>query len=135
MTKKILLTKKQIEVLELRNNCFSLVEIAKKLGTTRQNISVIEKAAMRNIKKAEDTLKFLKLIKAPIWFTVDKDSNLNDVVGEVYRKADKSKIQIPYDGTTLTLKIRSVAGDKLKARRVLRKFDVGVTEDGEVIIM
>ena len=47
-----MLTKKQIEILKLRSNGYSQADIAKKLGTSRANISAIEKSAWENVKRA-----------------------------------------------------------------------------------
>jgi len=64
------LTDRQMHVLRLRNDGHSQEEIALKFGTTKQNISAIEKMARKNIERAENTIKFIKTLEAPVWFDV-----------------------------------------------------------------
>ncbi|MEM2286080.1 MAG: Tfx family DNA-binding protein, partial [Ignisphaera sp.] len=55
-----LLTEKQYEVLKLRAEGKTQKEVAEIMGTTRENLSVIEKNALRKIRLAEETLKVYK---------------------------------------------------------------------------
>jgi len=52
-----LLTEEQLLVLGLRLEGMKQDEIARKLGTSRQNVSLIERRARDNIAKAASTLK------------------------------------------------------------------------------
>jgi len=79
-TDETILTRRQMEVLKLRNVGYTQAEIGKKIGKTKQNISTIEKMACRNVKKAENTIKFVKLLETPIWFRVEGNINLDEVV-------------------------------------------------------
>ena len=51
-TDETILTRRQMDVLKLRNEGYSQDEITKRRGTTEQNISTIEKMAWRNVKRA-----------------------------------------------------------------------------------
>jgi Tfx family DNA-binding protein len=52
-----LLTDEQLNILGYRFDGLKQEEIARRLGTTRQNVSLIERRARGNIMKAEATLK------------------------------------------------------------------------------
>jgi Tfx family DNA-binding protein len=130
-----ILTERQKEVLKLRNEGYSQKEIAKKFGQTKQNISAIERVARANVKKAENTIKFVKLIKAWVWFSVEENTDLDEVIGKIYSEADKAKIHIAYDGLTLATKIREEVMDKMRHRRIIRKFEVGITKEGKIILL
>jgi hypothetical protein len=129
------LTKRQMEVLKLRNEGHSQEEIAQRFGQTKQNISAIERMARANVKKAENTLKFVKLFKAPVWFTVAENTDLDAAVRRIFAEADKAGIHVAYDRLTLTMKIREEARDKIRHRLVLKGFEVGITKEGEIIIL
>jgi Tfx family DNA-binding protein len=130
-----ILTERQKEVLKLRNEGYSQEEIAKKFGQTKQNISAIERGARANVKKAENTIEFIKLLKAWVWFSVEENADLDEVIGKIYSEADKAKIHIAYDGLTLATKIREELMDKMRHRRIIRKFEVGITKEGEIILL
>ncbi|HUL62760.1 MAG TPA: Tfx family DNA-binding protein, partial [Methanocella sp.] len=77
--KDSLLTARQIEVLKLKRKGMSQAAIARMMKTTRGNISTIESTAMKNIEKAQKTLKFYHAIEAPIWMTVPAGTDLYDI--------------------------------------------------------
>jgi len=134
-TDETTLTERQMEVLRLRNEGYSQAEIAKKFGKTKQNISTIEKMAWSNVKKAENTLKFVKLLEAPIWFSVAENADLDDVVGRIFSEADKAKIHMTYDSLSLAMNIREEARDKIKHRLILKGFEIGINKAGEMILV
>jgi len=129
------LTERQMEVLKLRNEGYSQAEIAQKFGKTKQNISTIEKMAWANVKKAGNTLKFVKLLKAPIWFSVEENTDLDEIVGRIFSEADKAKIHMTYDSISLAMKIREELMDKIKHRLILKGFEIGINKDGEMILV
>ncbi len=129
------LTWRQMEVLKLRNEGYSQAEIAKKFGKTKQNISTIEKMAWANVKKAGNTIKFVKLLKAQIWFNVEENTDLDAIVGRIFSEADKAKIHMTYDSLSLAMKIREEARDKIKHRLILKGFEIGINKEGEMILI
>jgi len=134
-TDETILTERQMEVLKLRNEGYSQAEIAKKFEKTKQNISTIEKMAWANVKKAENTLKFVKLLEAPIWFSVAENTDLDEIVGRIFSEADKAKIHMTYDSLSLAMKIREEARDKIKHRLILKGFEIGINKEGEMILV
>lgn len=134
-TDETILTRRQMEVLKLRNEGYTQAEIAKKMGKTKQNISTIEKMAWINVKKAENTIKFVKLLEAPIWFSVEGSINLDEVVRKIYSEADSTRIHMAYDSLSLATKIREELMDKIKHRLVIRGFEIGITKEGEIILI
>lgn len=129
-----MLTKKQIEILKLRSKGHSQSDIAKKLGTSRANVSAIEKSAWGNVKKAENALKIIDSIKAELHLTINKNTDLYDVVGIIYKKSNEKNIRIPYNGPMLTNIIADKAGDQIRGRRIINELEIYVTEKGEIII-
>ncbi len=134
-TNETILTLKQMDILKLRNEGYSHEEIAKRSGTTKQNIHSIEKMALRNMKRAENTMKFMKLLKAPIWFSVDENTDLETVVRRIYSEANGANIHIVYDALSLSTKIREEAMNKIKHRLIVRGFEVGITKEGDVLLI
>ncbi|MFQ6135892.1 MAG: Tfx family DNA-binding protein [Candidatus Hydrothermarchaeales archaeon] len=132
--KDTILTERQMEILKLRRRGYSQTEIAKKLGTSRANISATEKTALKNIEKAKNTLEVVKMIEAPIWLTFGPEEDLDDVVGRIYSEAGKRNIWIAHDGPSLSNLIHDKAGKKIKGRRILSKLEITITEEGDVIV-
>ncbi len=70
--------------------------------------------AWRNVKRAENTIKFVKPLTAPIWFSVDENIDLDAVVKRIYVEADRAEIRIAYDGLSLATEIREELMDKIR---------------------
>ena len=130
------LTERQMLVLRLRNDGRSQEEIASSLGTTKQNISAIEKMARKNIEQAENTIKFIKTLDAPVWFEVAVGTRLGDLVGMIYERADSEtmKVHVRYDGVALASRIRDLAEKQVRHRVVVIGFEVGITGNGDVLV-
>ena len=130
------LTERQMLVLRLRNDGRSQEEIASGLGTTKQNISAIEKMARKNIARAENTIKFIKTLDAPVWFEVAVGTRLGDLVGMIYKRADSENmgVHVRYDGVALASRIRDLAEKQIRHRVVVIGFDIGITGNGDVLV-
>jgi Tfx family DNA-binding protein len=130
------LTERQMLVLRLRNDGRSQEEIASGLGTTKQNISAIEKMARKNIERSENTIKFVKTLDAPVWFEVAVGTRLGDLVGMIYKKADSENmgVHVRYDGVALASRIRDLAEKQIRHRVVVIGFDIGITGNGDVLV-
>jgi len=130
------LTERQMLVLRLRNDGRSQEEIASGLGTTKQNISAIEKMARKNIERAENTIKFIKTLDAPVWFEVAVGTRLGDLVGAIYKRADSENmgVHVRYDGVALASRIRDLAEKQIRHRVVVIGFDIGITGNGDVLV-
>ncbi|KAF5416133.1 MAG: DNA-binding protein Tfx [Candidatus Methanogaster sp.] len=130
------LTERQMLVLRLRNDGRSQEEIASGLGTTKQNISAIEKMARKNIEQAENTIKFMKTLDAPVWFEVAVGTRLGDLVGMIYERADSENmgVHVRYDGVALASRIRDLAEKQIRHRVVVIGFDIGITGSGDVLV-
>ncbi|MEA3324321.1 MAG: Tfx family DNA-binding protein [Euryarchaeota archaeon] len=130
------LTERQMLVLRLRNDGRSQEEIASGLGTTKQNISAIEKMARKNIEQAKNTIKFIKTLDAPVWFEVAVGTRLGDLVGMVYERADSENlcVHVRYDGVALASRIRDLAEKQIRHRVVVIGFEVGITGNGDVLV-
>ena len=136
MTGDTSLTKRQMEVMRLRHEGYSQEEIASGLGTTKQNISAIEKMARKNVERAENTIKFIKTLEAPVWFEVAEGTRLDDLVGAIYTRADSDDVNahVRYDGVALASRVRELAGYRIRHRIVVIGFEIGITRCGDVLL-
>lgn len=134
MSKDTHLTDKQIRVLKFRARGSSQVEIARRFGTSRANISATEKKALKNIQRARNTLKLVKMLEAPIWVSVKPDEDLSDIVKTVYKKADSKGIHISQNFPALANLIQEEAKEKIKGRLVLQELEIAITKEGEVLV-
>ncbi|HOO53983.1 MAG TPA: Tfx family DNA-binding protein [Methanothrix sp.] len=129
-----LLTDKQVEVLKLRRKGMSQQEVAELLGTTRSNVSILEKRALQNVARARGTLKEWMMIQAPVSLTIPAGTDLFNVPSLLFLEADKSEIKLDVSSVDIVVQIKSKVPEALKKRVILRDLEVAVTEGGQVLV-
>jgi HTH-type transcriptional regulator, fmd operon transcriptional regulator len=128
------LTGRQIEVLKLKRKGLSQADIARKLKTTRGNISTIETTAQKNIAKAEKTLKLYRALNAPVWITVPSGTDLYEIPQLIFKEADRRKIKISIDSATVIVRLKASAPDRIEHRVTSGDINISVDENGNVTI-
>lgn len=126
------LTRRQAQVLALRERGISQADIAEHLGTSRANVSSIEGSARDNLKKARETVAFAEALRAPVRVRIPEGTDLYDVPKEVYDACDEQGVKVTQSAPDLMKIISDAAGGAVDGRRVVTDIVVGVTSDGIV---
>lgn len=96
MGNRSFLTEQQIRILRLRAKGLKQSEIAEMLGTSRANISILERRALDKIEKARNTILIWEQINSKISVDVRKGEDIFNVPERLFRKADELKVKVPY---------------------------------------
>lgn len=131
-TESTILTRRQMEVLVLRERGFKQATIAERLGTTRANVSGIEASARENVTKARKTVQFTELLSAPVRVEISSNSDLYNVPYRVFDACDDAGVKVNEDAPGLIRRISDAVGDAIEGREVREQFVVTVTADGDV---
>ncbi|MEM1994747.1 MAG: Tfx family DNA-binding protein [Nitrososphaerales archaeon] len=135
VVKKIgLLTERQIEVLKLRAQGLTQEEVAKKLQTSRENVTILEKRAYQNIKLARETLAALKTFGISTSVVIKPGTHLVDIPRLILDKADEANIKVRANFTRIFDEIRFKASDKVKRSRVIRQIIVKILPNGDFTV-
>lgn len=133
-SEKNLLTRRQAEVLVLRQKGLRQLDIANLLGTSRANISNIERSAQENIEKATEAIDFSTVLTAPMRVTIPADTDLYRVPKMVYDAADDAGIEVNYTEPNLLAIISDRASAVVKRRTIKNKIVVSITEEGTISV-
>lgn len=128
------LTDRQAEVLRLRKKGLSQQEVAEILGTTRSNVSILEKRALQNVSRARATLRDWTMIQAPVSLEIPAGTDLFEVPALVFSEADRSGIKLGIGSIDVVVQIKSKAPEALKKRVIVRDIVVAVTEEGLLLV-
>jgi Tfx family DNA-binding protein len=126
------LTRRQAEVLALREQGVAQADIAESLGTSRANVSSVEASARDNVAKARETVAFAEALSAPVQLTVQAGTDLYDVPNMVYSACDDAGVKVNRTAPELMKLVGDDAGDAVHGREVRRDITVSVTSDGTV---
>jgi Tfx family DNA-binding protein len=128
------LTERQIEVLQMRLAGLSQQEIAEKMGTTRSNISILEKRAHQNISRAERTLQQWMALRAPIFLLARAGTDVFELPKEIFAVADKKHMRLPITSLDIVVQLRRKAPRLFRKRALEKDARIFVTEQGEVLV-
>jgi Tfx family DNA-binding protein len=126
------LTRRQAEVLLLREQNVRQATIADYIGTSRANVSSIEASARTNVEKARETIAFVETLSAPVSIDVEVGTDLYDVPKLVYDACDEAGVKVSYTAPDLMKRVSDAAGDAVQGREVRESILVGVTSNGDV---
>jgi Tfx family DNA-binding protein len=130
-----LLTERQYEVLKLRLEGRTQEEVAKILGTTRENISIIEKRAWRKYKLAEYTIKVIKNLMAATEVHIPADTHLINIPSMVVEAANKAGVKLKANFTLIYDEIRFKARACVEGTKVVRPIKIVIFKDGSFEVL
>jgi Tfx family DNA-binding protein len=126
-----LLTEEQLKVLGFRLDGLTQEEIARRLGTTRQNVSLIERRARGNIEKAEMTLRAYRRLQTAATVELKPSTHLVDVPRMLVDAADDAGVKISIDFALVYKELRDEARDSISGTRVMKSILLHVLRDGK----
>ncbi len=128
------LTRRQAEVLALREHGVPQAEIADRLGTSRANVAGIEASARENVEKARETLAFIEAVQAPVRVEIPAGTEVFDVPDQVYAEADAADIKVTHSATQLVQVLSQSVSGAMDGRELTRPIIVSVGTDGSLQI-
>ena len=93
---KSFLTEQQIKILRLRAKGLKQSEIAELLGTSRANVSILERRALEKIEKARNTLLIWEQINSKVSVEVKRGDDIFEIPDRLFSKADRLGVKVPY---------------------------------------
>lgn len=128
------LTEAQLRVLKLRMKGLTQTEIARRLNTSRANVSILESRGKENIARAERTLKLSEKLKAPVVIVVKQGDDILQVPKKVFQAADVAKIKVKLGTADIIARIKDEAEDKIHGRSATKSFNVALLAEGDIVI-
>lgn len=128
------LTRRQAEVLALREREVSQADIADRLGTSRANVAGIEASARENVRKARGTVELVDSLRAPVRLTVEPGTDVYEIPDRIYRAADEADVKVTLSAVGVIETLTESAREALDSRQLVRPVQVTVSADGEVRI-
>jgi len=127
-----ILTRRQAEVLALRERGLTQSAIAEQFGTSRANVASIESSARENVRKARETVAVAETLRAPVQVDIDAGTDLYDVPPAVFAACDTADVKVPQTAPELLSTVSEAAGDAVVGREVRMDVLVSVGADGAV---
>ena len=127
-----LLTEEQLKVLSYRLDGVKQEGIARILGTTRQNVSLIERRARKNLEKAEATLRAYRRLLTAATVELKSGTHLVDVPRMLVDAADETGVKITIDFALVYKELRDEARDSISGTRIVKPIQLHILKDGKI---
>ena len=127
-----ILTERQVEILQLREQGYTQQEVAEKIGTTDSNVSAVERAATKNVEKAKRTLELVETLSASVTVEVPAGTNFGDMIEMVYSHGDTFGIKVEYCRPELYSRLYEPLKEYSGGNKIRRDVEIGLTHDGDV---
>src|SRR5579875_635223 len=131
-----LFTKRQFAVLKLRvGGGLSQLETAKKLGTSRSNVSMIESRAREKLEKARETLKAFESIVSRHFVKVDKGMRLHDIPAKVLQEGGKYGIHLRSNIIDIIRMVKQADPRSARTGTTTRELEFVFTQSGVLSLL
>jgi Tfx family DNA-binding protein len=128
------LTRRQAEVLALRERDFTQAEIAEHLGTSRANVAGIEASARENVKNARATVELVDALRAPVQLTIEPGTDVYEIPDRIYQAADAADLKVSLSAVDVIERLTESARAALDRRELAAPVRVTVSAGGEIRI-
>lgn len=122
-------------MLRMRQAGLTQEDIARRIKTTRANVSLIEKRARENIDRSRETLKEWESIVSPVRVIVKKGNDVMKVPEVVFAEADKANIHVKTNSLDLLTRIKKEKGNIISNRVLTENLEIDIADNGEVTII
>lgn len=129
------LTRRQAEVLVLREHGLQQQAIADRLGCSRANVASIERSARSNVAKARATVEFAELLASPVRVDLPAGLDLYDVPDRIYAACDEHDIKVRHGAPELIRCVSDGAPTSITDGAIVEPVAVLVGPDGTVDIL
>ncbi len=116
------LTERQMQILRLRKDGMKQGEIASRLGTTRQNIAILESRAVKKIEEAAMTLQMLEVQGTVCVTGIPAGIHILDAARAIIDEADRNGIRLKGNMVDLVSWLKS----NMEGNIISGKIDTGV---------
>ncbi|MBX8630897.1 MAG: Tfx family DNA-binding protein [Thermoplasmata archaeon YP2-bin.285] len=127
-----ILTERQIEILMMRKEGCTQKEIADRLDISRQDVSILERRALRNLSAAADAISAAARAGVACTFKLSSGTHILDAAKKVIEEADRMQIRLKSSAIGVTSMIRAAASNAIAGGVLQKEIAVTILPDGRV---
>ncbi len=127
------LTERQMQILRLRKDGMKQGEIASRLGTTRQNIAILEGRAVKKIEEAAMTLQMLETQGTVCVTGIPAGTHILDAARMIIDEADRNGIRLKGNMVDLVSWLKSNMEGNIISGKISTGVRVMILSDGRYL--
>ena len=132
--RELILTARQLRVLQLRGEGLTQSQVARRLHTSRENISIIEHRAHQNVRAAKATLAAIEQLSESSELIIPSGASIFEAVSMVLLRADVLRIKLRISADSILAAIRSKCKWRIRGHHLTAAVRIRICEDGAISI-
>ncbi|MGD0424668.1 MAG: Tfx family DNA-binding protein [Candidatus Bathyarchaeia archaeon] len=128
------LTQRQWHVMRLRSAGLTQAQVAKRLRTTRENVTIIEHRAHQNLRAAEATLAAVDELSGSKELIIPSGVSIFEATSMILRRADVLRIKVKMNADSILAAVRAKRKGRIRGHHLIAVVKVRINSDGSLKI-
>lgn len=128
------LTRRQWQVLRLRSTGLTQAQVARRLRTTRENVSIIEHRAHENLMAAKATLSAVEQLSESNELVIPSGTSIFEATSMILRRADTLRIKVKMSADSILAALRSRRKGRIRGHHLIAPIRIKINPDGTLLI-
>lgn len=128
------LTRRQWQVLRLRSTGLTQTQVAKRLRTTRENISIIEHRAHENLMAAKATLDAVEQLSESNELVIPSGTSIFEATSMILHRGDMLRIKVKMSADSILAALRSRRKGRIRGHHLIAPIRIKINSDGTLLI-
>jgi hypothetical protein len=120
--------------MRLRATGLTQTQVARRLRTTRENVSIIERRAHENLRAAEATLEALEQLSDSRQLIIPSGTSVFEATSMILRRGDILRVKLNTNADSILALLRSRCKGRIRGHHLTSVIRVQINEDGSITI-
>jgi Tfx family DNA-binding protein len=129
-----IVTPRQWEIVKLRATGLTQKQVANRLRTSRENISIIERRARRNLTVVKATLAAFEQLSQTRELIIPSGTSIFEATSMILLRADVLGIRVRMNADSILAAIRSKCKRRIRGHRLTVATKIRIRKDGAIMI-
>ena len=125
-----ILTQRQWQVIRLRSTGLTQAQVAKRLHTTRENVTIIEHRAHQNLSAAKATLAAIEELSGSKELVIPSGVSIFEATSMILRKADALRVKVKLNADSILALLRAKRKGRIRGHHLIAVIRVKIEPDG-----
>jgi Tfx family DNA-binding protein len=126
------LTQRQWNVMRLRSTGLTQAQVAKRLHTTRENVTIIEHRAHQNLRAARATLSAIDELSGTKELVIPSGASIFEATSMILRRADVLRIKLKMNADSILAALRARRSSRIRGHHLITVVRVKIESDGTI---
>jgi hypothetical protein len=120
--------------MKLRGAGLTQAQVAKRLRTTRENVTILERRAHENVKAAKATLAAIEELSGSKELVIPGGVSIFEAISMILRRADVLRIKVKMNADSILAALRAKRKGKIRGHHMIAAIRVKINPDGSLTI-